>query len=220
MQQTTKIPTSSLMDNKQIEEIYSETFSGLTFFYRDTTLTENLISKYQVGQILTERGFTDMSYKGGGLATNLRYLIASANAKDLSAFNPEGKQLGHVLLSSNAFFKVLDIYKIGDKTQVFLLEIPAAAVDFFASATSNIEEDITKKARENFDTNIDTGAIAELQTMEWKERTEFPIGMNDKGEFFYQASNKSSTTTSTINSESNVKTDKQIPQGKPWWKFW
>ena len=118
------------------------------------------------------------------------------------------------------FFKVLDIYKIGDKTQVFLLEIPAAAVDFFASATSNIEEDITKKARENFDTNIDTGAIAELQTMEWKERTEFPIGMNDKGEFFYQASNKSSTTTSTINSESNVKTDKQIPQGKPWWKFW
>lgn len=220
MQQTTKIPTSSLMDNKQIEEIYSKTFSGLTFFYRDTTLTENLISKYQVGQILTERGFTDMSYKGGGLATNLRYLIASANAKDLSAFNPEGKQLGHVLLSSNAFFKVLDIYKIGDKTQVFLLEIPAAAVDFFASATSNIEEDITKKARENFDTNIDTGAIAELQTMEWKERTEFPIGMNDKGEFFYQASNKSSTTTSTINSESNVKTDKQIPQGKPWWKFW
>jgi hypothetical protein len=208
------------MDNKQIEEIYSETFSGLTFFYRDTTLTENLISKYQVGQILTERGFTDMSYKGGGLATNLRYLIASANAKDLSAFNPEGKQLGHVLLSSNAFFKVLDIYKIGDKTQVFLLEIPAAAVDFFASATSNIEEDITKKARENFDTNIDTGAIAELQPMEWKERTEFPIGMNDKGEFFYQASNKSSTTTSTINSESNVKTDKQIPQGKPWWKFW
>lgn len=208
------------MDNKQIEEIYSKTFSGLTFFYRDTTLTENLISKYQVGQILTERGFTDMSYKGGGLATNLRYLIASANAKDLSAFNPEGKQLGHVLLSSNAFFKVLDIYKIGDKTQVFLLEIPAAAVDFFASATSNIEEDITKKARENFDTNIDTGAIAELQTMEWKERTEFPIGMNDKGEFFYQASNKSSTTTSTINSESNVKTDKQIPQGKPWWKFW
>ena len=104
MQQTTKIPTSSLMDNKQIEEIYSKTFSGLTFFYRDTTLTENLISKYQVGQILTERGFTDMSYKGGGLATNLRYLIASPNAKDLSAFNPEGKQLGHVLLSSNAFF--------------------------------------------------------------------------------------------------------------------
>lgn len=184
------------MDNKQIEEIYNQTFGGLTLFYRDTTLSDNLISKYAIGQILTERGFTDMSYKGGGLATNFRYLIASANAKDLSAFNPDSAQFGHVLLSSNTFFKVLDIYKIGDKTQVFLLEIPATAVDFFASATSSIENDISKKARESFDIKINAEPIAELQKQEWKGRTEFPIGMNDKGEFFYQSYNKNSTTKS------------------------
>lgn len=172
------------MDKKQIEEIYNKTFSGLTLFYRDTTLSEDLISKYKVGQILTERGFTDISYKGGGLTTNLRYLIASANAKDLSALNPDSGKFGHVLLSSNAFFKVLDIYKIGDKTQIFLLEIPANAIDFFASATSNIEDDITKKARESFDTKVNLEPISELQSNEWKERTAFPIGMNDKGEFF------------------------------------
>ena len=120
------------MENKQIEEIYNSTFSRLTLYYRDTTLDTNLILKYQVGQILTERGFTDMSYKGGGLATNLRYLIASANARDLSALNADSKQYGHVLLSANVFFKVLDIYKIGYKTQIFLLEIPVSAVDFFA----------------------------------------------------------------------------------------
>ena len=175
------------MDNKQIEEIYKQTFGGLTLFYRDTTLSEKLISKYSVGQILTERGFTDISYKGGGLTTNFRYLIASANAKDLSAFNPDNAKFGHVLLSSNAFFKVLDIYKIGEKTQIFILEIPATAVDFFASVISNIEEDIIKKARENFDMKINSEPIAELQTQEWKERTEFPIGMNDKGEFFYNS---------------------------------
>jgi hypothetical protein len=174
------------MDNKQIQEIYNQTFSGLTLFYRDMTLAEDLISKYRVGQILTERGFTDMSYKGGGLVTNFRYLVASANAKDMSAFDPDSKECGHVLLSSNAFFKILDIYKIGDKTQAFLLEIPATAVDFFANATSNIEEDITKKARESFDTKINSEPIAELQTRDWKERTEFPIGMSDTGEFFYQ----------------------------------
>lgn len=198
------------MDNKQIEEIYNQTFSGLTLFYRDTTLNENLISKYQVGQILTERGFTDMSYKGGGLATNFRYLIASANAKDLSAFNPDSKRFGHVLLSSNAFFKVLDIYKIGDKTQVFLLEIPATAADFFASTTSNIEEDITKKARERFDTKINSEPIAELQTNEWRKRTEFPIGMNDKGEFFYQATSKTTQTTNTTQAEYTIKVDNKI----------
>ena len=178
------------MNNTEIEEIYKQTFSGLALFYRDTTLSEGLISKYKIGQILTERGFTDMTYKDGGLATNCRYLIASANAKDLSAFNPDSKEFGHVLLTSNAFFKVLDIYKIGNKTQIFLLEIPATAVDFFANVTINIENDITKKAREGFDTKINSEPIPELQTQDWKDRTEFPIGMNEKGEFFYTAGDK------------------------------
>lgn len=207
------------MENKQIEEIYNQTFGGLTLFYRDTSLSENLISKYSVGQILTERGFTDMSYKGGGLATNFRYLIASANAKDLSAFNPDSAKFGHVLLSSNAYFKVLDIYKIGSKTQVFLLEIPVTAVDFFASATSNIEEDITKKARESFDTKINSEPIAELQTKEWRERTEFPIGMNDKGEFFYTQTNNVPLKGSNEQVKPTKESESNSEQ-KPWWKFW
>lgn len=180
----------NFFDNKQIEEIYNQTFGGLTLFYRDTTLSDHLISKYAIGQILLERGFTDMSYKGGGLATNCRYLIASANARDLSAFNPDSAKFGHVLLSSDAFFKVLDVYKIGEKTQVFLLEIPATAVDFFARATSSVENDISKKARESFDIKINAIPIAELQNQEWKDRTEFPIGMTYEGEFFYQSDNK------------------------------
>ena len=209
------------MDNEQIEEIYNQTFGGLTLFYRDTTLSENLISKYKVGQILTERGFTDMSFKGGGLATNFRYLIASANGKDLSAFNPNSEQFGHILLSSNAFFKVLDIYKIEDKTQVFLLEIPETAIDFFASATSNIEEDITKKARESFETKINAELVPELQTKEWKDRTEFPIGMNDKGELFYNEDkikpisvNNKTEINNTIIAENSPKKEKS------WWRFW
>ena len=208
------------MENKQIEEIYNQTFSGLTLFYRDTTLSENLISKYKIGQILTERGFTDMSYKGGGLATNFRYLIASANAKDLSALNPESTQFGHVLLSSNAFFKVLDIYKIGDKTQVFLLEIPETAVNFFTSTTSSVEVDITKKARDGFEVKINSEPIAELQTKEWKERTEFPIGMNDKGEFFYQAENKVTSSENSKQEENKTQSYNETQQDKPWWKFW
>jgi len=173
------------VENKQIEEIYNQTFSGLALFYRDTTLSENLISKYSIGQILTERGFTDMSYLGGGLTTNLRYLIASAHAKDLSAISPESAASGHVILKSNTFFKVLDIYKIGEKTQIFLLEIPENTVDFFSGTTSDIEADITKKAKESFELKMNSAPIAELQTLDWKERTQFPIGMNDKGEFFY-----------------------------------
>ena len=91
-----------------------------------------------------------------------------------------------VLLPSNAFFKVLDIYKIENKTQVFLLEIPEMSIDFFSKVTSNIEEEIVKKARENFETKIHLEPIPELQSREWRERTKFPIGMNDEGEFFFQ----------------------------------
>lgn len=127
------------MDTKQIEKIYNQTFSGLTLFYRDTELPESLISKYEVGQILQERGFTDMSYKGGGLTSNFRYLIASAHARDVSAINPDSAEYGHVMLQDNSCFKVLDIYKIGDKTQVFLLEIPENTTEFFKTHSSSVE---------------------------------------------------------------------------------
>ena len=174
------------MDIKRMEEFYNQTFAGLAFFYRDTALSESLISKYSVGQILTERGFTDMTYKVGGLTTNCRYLIASAHAKSLSAIDPESEKTGHVLLFSDAFFKVLDIYKIGEKTQICLLEIPGMAIDIFAGTTSVTEVDIAKKAKENFEIHLNRAPVAELQTQEWRERTQFPIGMNDIGEFFYR----------------------------------
>jgi len=201
------------MSNEQIKEIFKQTFAGLTLFYRDTTLADDLVSKYKVGQILNERGFTDMSFKGGGLATNVRYLIASANGKDLSMFNPDSAQFGHILLQSNAFFKVLDIYVIGDKTQLFLLEIPSTAINFFESSTSNIEDDIVKKARESFDTKMKLEPIPELQTEAWRTRTEPPIGMSDKGEFFYKQNIPSAKPTTQNISHETQRT-------KPWWKFW
>ena len=73
--------------------MYHETSSGLKLFYRDTNLPENLILNYKVGQIIQEKGFTDMSSIGGGISGNLRYLIASAHAKDLSKFNPDSAKI-------------------------------------------------------------------------------------------------------------------------------
>lgn len=168
-----------------MEEIYSPVFTGLTLFYRDTSLAENLISLYRMGQILMERGFTDMSYKGGGIASNLRYLIASSHAKDVSAISPDTAVFGQVVLPFNSWFKVVDIYRLGDKTQIFLLEIPENAVELFANTNTDLEEDLVKKARSNFEANVNLPPVPELQFLDWKERTEFPIGMSNKGEFFH-----------------------------------
>ena len=174
------------MENKNLAELFNRTFSGLTFFYRDTELSNHLRGLYQVGQILLERGITDMTWKGGGFCTNFRYLIASSFGKDLSMFNPDASKFGLIVLTFNSYFKVLDIYERNGKTQVFLLNIPEEAIEVFKSAKTNIEEEIIAKARQSFNEKIDSEPLPVLKNAAWLDRTSFPIGMSDEGEFFYE----------------------------------
>jgi len=206
------------MKNERLKGLYHETFSGLKLFYRDTNLSEDLISKYKIGQIIQEKGFTDMSSIGGGLSGNLRYLIASSHPKDLSKFNPDSAKIGHFLLDSIAYFKVLDIQRIEGKTQIFLLNIPDNSISLFKNSYSNLEEEIIEKAQKRFREKIDLPLIPELQTENWKERTKSPLGMSDIGELFFD--------DSKIKTESPKRIDVDITKKvieinkKPWWKFW
>ena len=206
------------MKNTRIKDILDETFSDLKLFYRDTNLSEELISNYKVGQILKEKGFTDMSFIGGGLSGNCRYLIASSDARDLSKFNPDSVKNGHSLLDDNSFFKVLDIQKIKGKTQIFLLNIPGNSLTLLKNSTSNLEEEITEKARQKFIAKVNSPLIPELQTENWKERTKSPIGMSDNGELFFDDSTITAEEPKRI--EIN-KVEKKIEiNKKPWWKIW
>lgn len=206
------------MKNTRLKTIYNETFSGLKLFYRDTNLSENLISNYKIGQIIQERGFTDMSSIGGGLSDNVRYLIASAHPKDLSKFNPDSAKIGHFLLDSIAYFKVLDILEIDDKTQIFLLNIPDNSISLFKNSPSNLEEEIIEKAQKRFREKIDATLIPELQTENWKERTKLPLGMDENGILFFDDSKIKTETPKRI----DVDVTKKVIaiNRKPWWKIW
>jgi len=206
------------MKKERLRTIYHETFSGLKLFYRDTNLSESLISNYKIGQIIQEKGFTDMSSIGGGLSGNFRYLIASANAKDLSKFNPASAQNGHFLLDSISYFKVLDIQKIGDKTQVFLLNIPDNSISLFKNSSSNLEEEIIEKSQKRFREKIDADLIPQLQTEEWKERTRLPLGMDESGTLFFDDSKIKTESAKRIDVDVTKKVI-EINQ-KPWWKIW
>lgn len=206
------------MKNSRLKAMYNETFSGLKLFYRDTDFPENLISNYKIGQIIQEKGFTDMTSIGGGLYGNVRYLIASAHAKDISKFNADSAKTGHFLLDSIAYFKVLDIQRIGNKTQIFLLNIPDNSISLFKNSTSNLEEEIIEKARKKFKDKIDTSLVTELQTEEWKQRTKSPLGMSENGELFFDDSKIKIEKLKRI----EVDIEKKVIHinKKPWWKFW
>lgn len=159
------------------DKIHRETFEDLAFFYRDTSLKEELISKYKTGLIINELGFCDMSFKAGGLTGNLRFLIASNNGKDLSIIDPELSKFGFILLQSNSFYKILDVYRLEDKTQILLLNISENFIDYFRNSNSVDEENIISWARKDFSEKIKSPVVEALVSEYWKERTEKPVGM-------------------------------------------
>ena len=127
--------------------------------------------------MINELGFCDMSYKAGGLMGNLRFLIASNNGKDLSLIDPELSKFGFILLQSNSFYKILDIYRLEDKIQIVLLNISENFIDYFRNSNSVDEKTVIGLARKDFNEKINSPIVEALVSEYWKERTEKPVGM-------------------------------------------
>jgi len=175
--------------NKQIEEIANWTLSGLTMYYRDSQLSDSEIQKYAVGQIFRSQTFVDVSNFAGKLTKNSRFIFATNKAAPLYQVNPDTEKWKLHTINANSYFKVLDIYKKGEKTQFFLLHIPANGIDFFRNTVlrlggNNLEEQIIEKSRISLDQKMEMNAIPELEEQEWVHRTGFPIGLDVKGNLF------------------------------------
>ena len=166
-----------------IERATRAAIEGAAFSYRDTHLAEELIAKYSPGMVIMERGFVDSSAIGAGMLpkANLRYLIVSSRNKLM----PTGLQdFALCTIANGSYFKVIDILKETDKTQIALLHIPKETVNFFSVCTTNYEESLAEQCRAKFVATSQLEPAPELQDEEWLQRVNYPLGMSDDGVFF------------------------------------
>ena len=175
--------------NEKIEEIVNWTLSGLTMYYRDTQLPNEIIEKYKVGQIFRSQTFVDVSSFAGKLTKNCRFIFATSKAAPLYQINPDTEKWKLHTINANSYFKILDIYRKYGKIQFFLLHIPAKCIDFFRNTVlvvggENLEEQIIKKSRISLDNKMEMGICPELEEPEWIDRTSFPIGLDSNNNFF------------------------------------
>ncbi|MGH1519845.1 hypothetical protein [Chryseobacterium sp. JK1] len=166
------------------EEIINWTYPGATLYYKDCDIHPSVVEKFTKDRLIRNGFFLDVSSRGGGMKFDTRFLIASAKAAKLYKVNPDNERFAHCCLNLDSYFKVLDIYKLEGKTQIFLLHIPAKSLRYFERVTSNWDDDFIKKARKSLDDKIHMEPISDLLEPFWLKRTNFPVGMNARNNFF------------------------------------
>lgn len=177
------IPQRDINDRQSPEyRVIESTFDSASRYVRDVNLNPKLAEKYEIGQIILEKGFVDASSRIGGMMTTHRYLILSGYMVDFSAFEQDTNWGLHVAKNGSKF-KVVDIYTVGDKTQILLLQLPEGFERVFENRT-DVEEEFIEMERENFENDLKKEVVEELSTELWLQRCEFPLGMSDEGEFF------------------------------------
>lgn len=169
---------------KNKEAIINWTYPGATLYYKDCDLEPSILEKFIKDKFIRNGYFLDVSSRGGGIKFNTRFLIASSKAAELYTVNPDNERFGHCCININSYFKILDVYQLEGKTQIFLLHIPANGLNYFESVSSNLDEEFIKKARQSFDNKIHMEPISDLLDPFWIERTNFPVGMDGYNRFY------------------------------------
>jgi hypothetical protein len=201
------------IDTKEYENAYNDILPGLQMFVRDTFLEDQTEKKYEIGKILREPTFCDVSHRVGGLITTHRYAILSNHFINFSDFE-HGTNWGLFVCKRDSYFKVLDVFKLNGKTQISLLHLNDNW-KLFENITSNVENDIVKMCRERFEKKYNIIPIPALATKLWLERLLYPIGIDEKNNYF-SLNEKNTNTNDSIKTMDSIleKAYKEIDKNK------
>ena len=159
--------------------VCKDTYENSGLFVHDINLPKEWAEKYEIGALIKEKGFVDMTNKIGQMTTSHRYAIISNHVGNLSQFE-HGTNWNLHTAASNSKFKVLDVFTYNEKTQILLLHLINNLEDFFVD-NATIDEEYVALARKIFVESFEKEVIEEVNTPEWLERCSFPIGMDNEG---------------------------------------
>ena len=154
-------------------------YENTGLFVHDINLPDEWAEKYEIGAIIKEKGFVDMTNKIGQMTTSHRYAIISNHVANFSQFE-DGTNWNLHTAAPNSKFKVLDVYEFNGKTQILLLHLIENLEDFFVD-NGSIDKGYVALARKIFEESFEKEIIEEVNTEEWLKRCSFPIGMDDEG---------------------------------------
>ena len=170
--------------NPFITHLMDSMYPGITLFARDVNLPSGLAEKYKAGMIIREKGFTDATIRFGGMVTSCRYVILSNHMKNMSILE-NGSNWGLHVANKDAHFKVLGQVDYKGKTGIFLLHLPDDETwKAYQTMEFSLDKELYEKAVSRFQAKALDAPIPELAVREWLDRCQFPVGMNDGGQFW------------------------------------
>lgn len=188
---------------KFFEKIVNWILPRLQLFYRDTDADIDAELMYSVGKVVRTGFYTSVSTNLQRPAQKTRFLIASAHTALLCSdvngnfneiglyFSLKAEEWRHAVISKNAWLKVLDIYKVGDTTQIFMIQIPETAAMFlgdnetlfnFINETGGTGNSLVDIARRDLNEKMKQLIHPRSTDDEWIELMSRPIGYTPEGQ--------------------------------------
>jgi hypothetical protein len=165
-----------------IAKISEDVFAGTRPYFRDASLTTEIVCKYRPGLLIQETGHMDVSEMEGGLAASTRYMVYTNQRSQLQTSFAQYKCL---TFPRGCYFKVLDMRRIDNQALVVLLHVPAYALPFFAVRSHPEEAVLQAQALQRFMDMREKPPQEELADPYWLRRTAFPLGIAVDGNYFY-----------------------------------
>lgn len=168
---------------EEIKNIFTDTFTNLTFYVRDTNLPVEIISKYKKGMIICEPSSLMASFKVGGIFTNCRFAILSNHMLNVSPIDAQ-TNFGLFMAEENSYFKILDVAKKNETTQILLLHLRKESWELFKNLDMISSFDLIKLGRDTFESCFFALPVFEHKNKEWLDICQKAVGINQDGNFF------------------------------------